>query len=73
MRFVILCVVFFSVDVIFSVGLLTLLSDDQVQELLSCMLSWLYIGGTLIIRETCFEHPGILKMYYVCIGLFFNK
>ena len=47
-----------SVDVVFSNWLLMYLSDQEVLDLGTRMLSWLNEGGILFFRESCFRQSG---------------
>ncbi|XP_074290008.1 phosphoethanolamine N-methyltransferase [Silene latifolia] len=47
-----------SVDIIFSNWLLMYLSDQEVENLVERMLSWLKPGGFIFFRESCFHQSG---------------
>jgi len=50
-----------SVDIIFSNWLLMYLTEDEVQNLFTRMLTWLRPGGYLFFRESCFHQSGDKK------------
>lgn len=53
-----------SYDVIFSNWLLMYLSDEEVRQLATKMLSWLKEGGFLFFRESCLHQSGNAKRQF---------